>query len=148
MVNMNAPSGIRIGNDEREKAIKALDEHMSAGRLDPDEYGQRVAEASVARTREDLEPLFADLPQPHPFAAPPPLPRKGPVAAAERTLRRYAGDSPLVRVAMLVLATLVIIGVAPFALAAALLFFVVLPMLGCGGWRHAPWYRMRYRRRW
>ena len=109
MVSMSAPSGIRIGNDERDAAIKALDEHMSAGRLDPDEYGQRVAEASVARTRDDLTPLFADLPQPHPFAPAPP--------------RRNTPS------------------------AAAVLFFVVLPALGCGGWRGAR-YRGRLGRRW
>ncbi len=146
MVSMSAPSGIRIGNDERDAAIKALDEHMSAGRLDPDEYGQRVAEASVARTRDDLTPLFADLPQPHPFA-PAPLRRKGPVAAADGVLRRYAGESPAVRLAMVVLAVAAIIIVLPFALAAAVLFFVVLPALGCGGWRGAR-YRGRLGRRW
>ena len=50
--------------------MQALDEHMSAGRLDPDEYGQRVAQASVARTRAGLDELFTDLPAPHPFAEP------------------------------------------------------------------------------
>ena len=146
MVSMSAPSGIRIGNDERDAAIKALDEHMSAGRLAPDEYGQRVAEASVARTRDDLTPLFADLPQPHPFAPAPPR-RKGPVAAADGVLRRYAGESPAVRLAMVVLAVAAVIIVLPFALAAAVLFFVVLPALGCGGWRGAR-YRGRLGRRW
>ena len=139
---MSAPSGIRIGNEERDAAIKALDEHMSAGRLDPDEYGQRVAEASVARTREDLKPLFADLPEPHPFAAPPPR-RKGPGPVADGVLRRYGGQSPAVRLAMLVLAVAAVAIVLPFALAAAVLFFVVLPVLGCGGWRRAGWYRGR-----
>ena len=57
---------IRIGNDERAAAMQALDEHLSAGRLEPDEYGDRVAKASVARTREELEALFVDLPEPHP----------------------------------------------------------------------------------
>lgn len=147
IVNMNAPSGLRIGNDERDAAIKALDEHMSAGRLDPDEYGQRVAEASVARTREDLDPLFADLPEPHPFAAPPPL-RTGRLATADRTLRRLSGESPAVRLALVVLAVAAVIIALPFALAAAVLFFVVLPMFGCGGWRHAPWYRGSLGRRW
>ena len=56
---------IRIGNDERAAALQALDEHLSAGRLEPDEYGDRVAKASVARTREELEVLFVDLPEPH-----------------------------------------------------------------------------------
>lgn len=54
--------GIRIGTAEREAALSALADHMSAGRLDPDEYGDRVAIASVARFAGELEPLFADLP--------------------------------------------------------------------------------------
>jgi Domain of unknown function (DUF1707) len=60
------PPEVRIGNDERDAAMRALDEHLSAGRLDPDEYGDRVASVSVARTFADLEPLFADLPDPRP----------------------------------------------------------------------------------
>ncbi|MEO6703925.1 MAG: DUF1707 domain-containing protein [Jatrophihabitantaceae bacterium] len=55
----------RIGTAEREAAIRALEEHLVAGRLDVDEYGQRSAQASVARTAADLRPLFADLPVPH-----------------------------------------------------------------------------------
>jgi len=48
---------------------------------------------------------------------------------------------------MVVLAVAAIIIVLPFALAAAVLFFVVLPALGCGGWRGAR-YRGRLGRRW
>jgi hypothetical protein len=59
------PAPTRIGNAERQQAMDALDVHMSAGRLDPDEYGERVGQASVARTTADLEPLFVDLPAPH-----------------------------------------------------------------------------------
>ncbi len=61
----SGPAPTRIGNAERQQAMDALDVHMSAGRLDPDEYGERVGKASVARTTADLEPLFADLPAPH-----------------------------------------------------------------------------------
>lgn len=61
----SGPAPTRIGNAERQQAMDALDVHMSAGRLDPDEYGERVGKASVARTTADLEPLFADLPTPH-----------------------------------------------------------------------------------
>jgi hypothetical protein len=57
---------IRIGNAERESATQALDEHLSAGRLDPDEYADRVVKVSLARYFGDLEPLFIDLPAPHP----------------------------------------------------------------------------------
>ena len=43
-----------------------LGEHMTVGRLDVDEYGERAARASAAKTRGELTALFADLPQPHP----------------------------------------------------------------------------------
>jgi hypothetical protein len=56
----------RIGTAEREAAMKALDAHLEAGRLDPEEYGERSARVTEARTAEDLDPLFADLPAPHP----------------------------------------------------------------------------------
>jgi hypothetical protein len=75
--------GIRIGTAEREAALKALADHMSAGRLDPDEYGDRVALASGARFAGELEPLFADLPGgpvTRPMATRPALP---PAAAGE-----------------------------------------------------------------
>lgn len=67
---------IRIGNAEREAAIKALDEHLAAGRLDVEEYGDRYAKASLARTQSELTPLFADLPPLRP-AQPTRKPRVG-----------------------------------------------------------------------
>ena len=68
-------------------ALKALDEHLNAGRLDAEEYGQRVAQASVARTRDGLDELFVDLPAPHPFGAPKPPPSwDGPAARPGRRL--------------------------------------------------------------
>jgi hypothetical protein len=60
------PSELRIGDTERETALTALGEHMSAGRLDIDEYGDRSAKVAAARTRGELLALFTDLPQPHP----------------------------------------------------------------------------------
>ena len=143
------PSDIRIGNDERAAAMQALDEHMSAGRLDPDEYGQRVAQASVARTRGGLDELFTDLPAPHPFPDQSPgWPRPGsrprPVDNAERVFRRYVGDSMILRLAMLVVVGVVFIVALPFLIVGAVLVFVVLPMLTHRGWPG----RARYRRAW
>lgn len=66
------PNHIRIGDAERQSALTALGEHMTAGRLDIDEYGDRTAQVSAAKTRADLLALFADLPAPHPsFGAEP-----------------------------------------------------------------------------
>lgn len=53
---------IRIGTAEREEAVALLGEHFSAGRLTVDEFDERVSRATLARTRGDLVPLFADLP--------------------------------------------------------------------------------------
>lgn len=69
------PSQMRIGDTERESALAALGEHMSVGRLDIDEYGDRTARVAAAKTRGELSELFRDLPEPHPtFGAVPPRP--------------------------------------------------------------------------
>lgn len=64
---------VRIGTAEREDATRALGEHFAQGRLEIDEYESRVSAALTAATRADMRPLFADLPEPHPyFLRPPP----------------------------------------------------------------------------
>jgi hypothetical protein len=60
------PSDIRISDSEREDALGKLGEHMSAGRLDIDEYGDRSARVATAKTRGELLGLFGDLPEPKP----------------------------------------------------------------------------------
>jgi hypothetical protein len=69
---------MRIGDTEREQALAALGEHMSAGRLDIDEYGERSAKVTAARTRGELHALFNDLPDPKPGSAPTPHPAAAP----------------------------------------------------------------------
>jgi Domain of unknown function (DUF1707) len=75
MTNERPPA--RIGTAERTAAMKALDEHLAAGRLQVEEYGERSALAANASTAPELAALFDDLPAPHP-ALPgieaPPLP--------------------------------------------------------------------------
>lgn len=82
---------LRISDQNRESALSALGEHMSAGRIDIDEYGERSARITAAKTRGELVELFADLPQPHPRyedapqAVAAPEPAAAPVPAAPRT---------------------------------------------------------------
>lgn len=52
----------RIGDAERDDAISLLQEHMASGRLDDTEFDQRMSTALTAKTVDDLDPLFADLP--------------------------------------------------------------------------------------
>jgi hypothetical protein len=65
-VTQYQPSEIRISDSEREDALGKLNEHMSAGRLDLDEYGERSARVVTAKTRGELLDLFGDLPEPKP----------------------------------------------------------------------------------
>ncbi|TWP48293.1 DUF1707 domain-containing protein [Lentzea tibetensis] len=68
------PRDIRIGDDERSQALQVLGEHMSAGRIDVEEYGERSAKITTAKTRGELLALFTDLPDPRPtFGMPMPL---------------------------------------------------------------------------
>ena len=68
---------VRIGDTEREAALRALGEHMGAGRLTVDEYGERSARVAASKTRGDVADLFTDLPEPRPRfgpVTPPPPP--------------------------------------------------------------------------
>ncbi|HEX6150081.1 DUF1707 domain-containing protein [Nocardioides sp.] len=58
---MSAP-GLRIGDADRERAQAILADHYAAGRLDKDEYDQRLDQIWAARTRGELAPVFRDLP--------------------------------------------------------------------------------------
>jgi hypothetical protein len=96
------PSEIRISDSEREDALGKLNEHMTAGRLDIDEYGERSAKIVTAKTRGELLSLFGDLPEPKPTFGQPrpvlPAPRERtfaekfvPVAAPVAVLLLVAG---------------------------------------------------------
>jgi TM2 domain-containing membrane protein YozV len=63
---------VRIGNAEREAAVRELGEHYAAGRLDAAEYEERTTAAYAARTADDLTPLFVDLPREQATVAIPP----------------------------------------------------------------------------
>jgi Domain of unknown function (DUF1707) len=65
---MTDNNGIRLGDAEREDAVRRLGEHYEAGRLSSDEHGERVEEALRAKTYADLGALFADLPGDNPGA--------------------------------------------------------------------------------
>jgi hypothetical protein len=62
----NSTARTRIGDTERDQALTALGQHMRAGRLDPSEYSERAERAGLARYRDELDPLFFDLPASEP----------------------------------------------------------------------------------
>ncbi len=67
----------RIGDAERDVATARLGDHFAAGRLDHEEYDERLDAIWSARTRADLDQLFWDLPV---MSTPRPAPRPAPVA--------------------------------------------------------------------
>ena len=70
---------LRIGNAERERASHLLGDHYASGRLDDEEYAERLDAVWSARTGADLDLVFHDLPRPV-------VPRQ-PVRAARPTPR-------------------------------------------------------------
>jgi len=58
-----AKGTMRVGDAERDEAARALGEHFANGRLDREEYDERLELAFAARTGNDLAALFRDLPQ-------------------------------------------------------------------------------------
>jgi hypothetical protein len=58
---------LRVGDRERQQAVTALGDHFAVGRLEQQEFDERVQAAYAARTRVDLQRLLVDLPEPAPF---------------------------------------------------------------------------------
>jgi hypothetical protein len=53
---------VRVGDQEREDAVRRLGEHYEAGRLTAEEHTERIGAALQAKTAAELSALFADLP--------------------------------------------------------------------------------------
>ena len=54
----------RISDADRERAMADLAGHYAEGRLDHEEYDERLDAIWTARTRGDLAILFSDMPRP------------------------------------------------------------------------------------
>lgn len=103
-MNQYQPGRERISDADRERAMEELAGHYTEGRLDHDEYDERLDAVGTARTRPDLAILFEDLPQP----VDPMLTAQGRASASPVSYRRRR---PRIWLPLLVL-LLVIIGLA------------------------------------
>lgn len=68
-------SSIRIGDTERAEIAEVLGKHYSDGRLDDEEFRERMDRAMSAKTRGDLGCLLSDLPPLGPVTNTLPVPR-------------------------------------------------------------------------
>jgi hypothetical protein len=91
---------MRIADSDRERAMADLAGHYAEGRLEHEEYDERLDAIWTARTRADLAVLFSDLPRPEPVR---------PVAPARGQVRQSRGRLPLLPVfAVLVVLSLLL----------------------------------------
>lgn len=72
---------MRISDTEREEVVERLRGALSEGRLELEEFDERVQAAYRAKTYRDLTPLTADLP-----SAPVPAPTMRAVPAAQASV--------------------------------------------------------------
>jgi hypothetical protein len=112
---------LRISDDDREAAVRALGEQYAEGRLTKDEFDERSDAAWTARTRSDLGPLFEDLPVRSPARPAYATGRSGPAVRSMRYPR--VRGFPLVPVIFLLVAITLVTHV-PFLLLAIGLWFV------------------------
>lgn len=128
--------GVRIGDAERERAQSTLNDHYAAGRLDHDEYTERLDRIWAARTRADLAVVFDDLPGPTPRSS---YPYSTPAARRPTTVaraRRPRVPAPLL-VVLVVLAAIAVVTNLPIILIGLAVWFFFLRGGGCGsGSRH------------
>jgi hypothetical protein len=112
---MNAPDPrMRIADSDRERAMADLAMHYADGRLDHEEYDERLDAIWTARTRADLAVLFSDLPRPQ-ASQPARSPARVPRGAGSRS--RFP--------VLPVLAVLIVLSV----IAEAPLFLLIFPLL-------------------
>ena len=65
-----APPVVRASDADREAVVARLRTAAGEGRLDVDEFAERVSAAYAATTTDELDALLTDLPRPDPVAGP------------------------------------------------------------------------------
>lgn len=120
---MSAPDpGVRIADSDRERAMADLAMHYADGRLDHEEYDERLDAIWTARTRADLALLFSDLPRPQ--VTYPPV--RAPRPTSGRRFRM-----PLLPVLALLIALSILLGAPLWLLIFPLMFFKARHGGGC-----------------
>ena len=94
-----ANPNMRVSHAERTEVADRLSKHYGDGRLDEEEFNERLDRAMKAKTQSDLAGLFDDLPEPE-------LPR--PVARQDQR-PRPPGPRPFPRIAFLALVAIIAI---------------------------------------
>jgi hypothetical protein len=108
--------GLRVSDTDREAVVTELGRHFQDGRLDQNEFDERIGAALSARTEGDLATLMTDLPRPD-VRSTAQLAERAPSTPFGPAGRRY-GRPPLIALVPVAFAVLVLTG------------------LVTGGWHH------------
>ena len=129
---------VRIGDAERERAQSTLNDHYAAGRLDHDEYSERLDRIWAARTRAELDPVFADLPGAASPARHPSYAFSTPAMRRPSPAARSRGSRPPVPllVLLVVLGTVAVVTQLPLILIGLGVWFFFLRGGGCRSQAH------------
>ncbi len=114
---------LRVGDSEREAVAEILREQHVAGRLDGDEFQERLDRSMAAKTYADLDQLVADLPG-----------ASGEPRLMSRS-RRWR-PWPFALLPLAIIAAIALSGGHLFWLAVPLIFLVVLRPLLWRSWGH------------
>jgi hypothetical protein len=101
---------MRASDSERETTVNTLKRHLADGRLDWEEFSERMDRAYAARTRPELDALVGDLPRVAP--TPPPAAATGRLSGWRARLRRI--PTPALVALGVLLATLWTVGAFAF----------------------------------
>src|SRR5262252_9902291 len=94
---------MRVSNAERTEVADRLSKHYGDGRLDEEEFNERLDRAMKAKTQADLHGLFADLPDSPPEMSRPEEPR---TVVPQRRQRSLFGRVVLIILAVVVISSL------------------------------------------
>ena len=137
---------VRIGDAERDAAASALGDHFAAGRLTREEFDERLEQAWAAKTADELDPLFVDLPRDRAAVQ---ARRSEPVGFGDPRRRQVSprrgrsGRPPVFLLLVVVAIVLTIITSVPLILI-ALGFLWFTGVLGhCGSARRQQWAHQR-----
>jgi DUF1707 SHOCT-like domain len=102
-----ADQNMRVSDAERQEVADRLAEHFSSGRLDQEEFDERVSRAMSAKTRADLGGLFDDLPESgQPGMSQPGMGLPGTGASAATCMRQRRFRHPVLLAGLVILIAL------------------------------------------
>jgi hypothetical protein len=124
---------LRVSNDEREAVVAILRSEHIAGRLDSDEFDERLGHCLAAKTYAQLDELIADLP----------VAESARAHSPGRAWRRRPWI--LAFLPLIVLAIVLSNGHAGWLVVPFVFVFIVRPVVWGHGWRAAPWRNVDWR---